>query len=166
MTANDSLAASIAQQQELIATIRARSRQMSARATWMIVRTFSAPLSTFVLTAALGAAARDYVALTFQDASLDLLTTISTWLATLVLTYQIWRWSERRFGGVAFIGRLLSVSQRVLRVEEAIRRAQQSAQPDLAEIEALTHDAWASYVQAMRASGFALDEAQEWSGDG
>ncbi|MBL8162061.1 MAG: hypothetical protein JNJ61_08750 [Anaerolineae bacterium] len=158
MTTNDSLAESIALQQELIATIKEQSRQMSGRATWMIVRTFSAPLSTFVITAALGAYARDYVALTFQDGSLNLLTTISTWLATLVLTYQVWRWSERRFGGVAFIGRLFGVSQAVLRVEEAIQRAQQSEQPDVAEIETLAQNAWQTYVQAMRASGFAVDE--------
>jgi hypothetical protein len=158
MTAHNGLNESIERERALIETIKEQSRQMSGRATWMIVRTFSAPLSTFVITAALGAYARDYVALTFQDSSLNLLTTISTWLATLVLTYQVWRWSERRFGGVAFIGRLFGISQAVLRVEEAIKRAQESEQPDLAEIETLTQDAWATYVQAMRASGFTVDE--------
>lgn len=143
-------------ERNLIEAIRRSSRQLTGSIMLILLKTFAVPLIVFVVTWVIGGYLRSYVDANFRDASLTTLTTISTSLVSLGLTWAAWRWSEKRYSGLKLVRGLGRVSQSVLRVERAIEATRQTQIPapeDLTEIDRLAHAAWDTYVQAMREVG-------------
>ena len=151
-----SLDETIQLERDLIEAIRRSSRRLTGSMMLILFKTFAVPLVVFVVTWVIGGYLRSYVEVNFRDASLTTLTTVSTSLLSLGLTWAAWRWSEKRYGGLKLVRGLGRVSQAVLRVEQAIeatRKTQIPAPEDLTEIDRLAHAAWDTYVQAMREVG-------------
>jgi len=144
---------SIQREQALIETIKRHSQRVSNRALLVILKTFAAPLIVFLAVGGVGVAALRYVETTFGAGDgLSLLTAVSVTLAMIAATISAWRWSEKQFGGAAFVGRLFKVTRQVFAAEQAIERAKAKPQPelrDLTEIEGLTKGAWATFTEAM-----------------
>ncbi|MBZ0279095.1 MAG: hypothetical protein K8L97_00060 [Anaerolineae bacterium] len=156
---------SIQRERELIETIKRNSQQQSNRALLVILKTFAAPLVVFLAVGGVGVTALRYVESTFgTGGGVSLLTAISVTLVMIAATVSAWRWSERQFGGAAFVGRLFRVTRQVLEAEQAIERAKAKPQPelrDLTEIESLTQAAWATYAEAMRGIGLSVERHQD-----
>jgi hypothetical protein len=161
MSTQHSLEESIRTERELIAAIRASSRRLSIPILMVIVKTFAIPFLAFIALLIVGGYFRAFMNNQFQDAGVNSSAQFAAALATVAGTVITWRWAERRFGGLALVRRLATVSRAVLRVEQAIEsaRAQPSIAPDeLARIDVLANEAWDTYQHAMRASGLPVDE--------
>lgn len=151
-----SLDETIQLERDLIEAIRRSSRQLTGSIMLILLKTFAIPLAVFIAVWIVSGTIRSYLDTTYQDASLNSITNLSTTVVTLALTLLAWRWSEKRYGGIKLIRGLGRVSQSVLRVERAIEATRQTQIPapeDLTEIDRLAHAAWDTYVQAMREVG-------------
>ena len=154
-----SLEDSIRLEQELVETIKQTTRQHSAMMLKKIVLTFLIPYLAFLAVWVVTSQFRTSVALQYDDTSLNTTSIIASVFALVAITSFAWRWAEKRFGGVALIGRLVGVSRAVLNVERRIDAAKQNANPteeDAIEVERLTYAAWENYTQAMQDSGIPI----------
>jgi len=161
MQSQVSLDESIRLKNDLIEAIKQKSRQK----TWPILRailiTIILPYANFLVLWAVTNYAREYVAITFQDSSLNLMSLISSLLLMVAGTYRVWRWVERRFRGIALVGRLMGVAQAVLAVErqiDTVKGQAQATEQDVKEIERLAYAAWNQFVQSMREAGIPVDD--------
>ena len=151
-----SLEDSIRLEQELVNTIKQHTRQHSFTLIKKLALTFALPYLAFFGVWVVTNQLRTNVAIQYDDTSLNTTSMIASVLVLVTATLFTWRWAEKRFGGVALIGRLLGVSRAVLTVERQIDTAKQKPTPaeaDAIEIERLTYAAWEQYTQAMHDSG-------------
>jgi len=105
---------------------------------------------------------RANVAVQYDDTSLNTTSMIASVLVLITATLFTWRWAEKRFGGMALVGRLVGVSKAVLNVERQIDSARQKPTPsdeDAIEIERLAYAAWEQYTKAMHDSGVPLNNS-------
>lgn len=143
-------------ERNLIEAIRRNSRRLTIPIMLILLKTFAVPLAIFIAVWIASGSLRSYLDAAYSDPTLNTMTNLSTTVVTLVLTLVAWRWSEKRYGGLKLIRGLGRVSQSVLRVERAIEATRQTQIPapeDLTEIDRLAHNAWDTYVQAMREAG-------------
>lgn len=155
-----SLEDSIQRERELVEAIKQGTRRYTFAMLKALFLTFLFPYLGFMAAWVAGDYARNYVDVNFQNSILSLSTTISTLVVLFAVTYIAWRWSEKRFGGLALASRLMGIAQEVLKVEKAIDSARRKPQPDqadLAEIEHLTQAAWHNYLDTMREAGFPVE---------
>lgn len=154
-----SLEDSIRLEQELVESIKQNTKQYSATMLKKIVMTFLIPYMGFLIVWIVTSQFRTNIALQYDDSSLNTTSTIASVFALVAVTSFTWRWAEKRFGGVALIGRLFGVSRAVLNVERHIDTAKQNPNPseeDAIEVERLTYAAWEQYTQAMQDSGIPI----------
>ncbi len=154
-----SLEDSIRLEQELVDAIKQNTRQHSMTLLRKLALTFALPYLVFLGIWIVTNQLRANVALQYDDTSLNTTSMIASVLVLITATLFTWRWAEKRFGGVALIGRLLGVSKAVLNVERHIDTAKQKPTPteeDAVEIERLAYAAWEQYTQAMQDSGIPL----------
>ena len=157
-----SLEDSIRLEKELVETIKLNTRQHSGTMLKKIALTFVIPYLVFFAIWVVSNQLRTNIALQYDDASLNTTSMITTIIVLIVATSFTWRWAEKRFGGVALMGRLVGVSRVVLNVERHIDTAKQKPTPteeDVIEIERLTYAAWEHYTQAMQDSGITIKNA-------
>ncbi len=154
-----SLEDSIRLEQELVESIKQNTRQHS----WVLLKklalTFVIPYFVFLAIWIISNQLRANIAVEYEDTSLNTTSMIASVLVLVTATLFAWRWAEKRFGGVALIGRLVSVAKAVLSVERQIDSAKQKSTPseeDAIEIERLAYAAWEQYTQAMQDSGIPL----------
>ncbi len=153
---------SIRLEKELVDSIKKSTRQHSFFILKKVALTFVTPYAAFMIVWLATNAARTYVATQYNDSSLNTTSLISSVFLMVMATFFAWRWAEKRFGGVALIGRLLGVSAAVLKVERQIDTAKQNNQlmpEDAAEIERLSYAAWDVYTKAMHDSGIQLNNS-------
>src|SRR5690242_20091535 len=105
-----SLEDSIRLEQELVETIKANTRQHSMTILRKIVLSFAIPYLVFLAIWVITNQLRANVALQYDDTSLNTTSMIASVLLLMAATLFTWRWAEKRFGGVALIGRLVGVS--------------------------------------------------------
>ncbi len=151
-----SLEDSIRLEQELVESIKQNTRQRSGTLLKKLVLTFAIPYLVFMGIWIVTNQLRANVAVEYDDASLNTTSMIASVLALIAATLFTWRWTEKRFGGLALVGRLVGVSKAVLNVERQIDTAKQKPAPseaDAVEIERLAYAAWEQYTQAMHDSG-------------
>ena len=151
-----SLEDSIRLEQELVDAIKQNTRQHSGTLLKKLVLTFALPYLVFLAIWVVTNQLRASVALQYDDTSLNTTSMLASVLVLMAATLFTWRWAEKRFGGVALVGRLVSVSKSVLNVERKIDTAKQKPTPseaDAIEIERLAYAAWEKYTQAMQDSG-------------
>ncbi len=154
-----SLEDSIRLEHELVDAIKQNTRQHSMTLLKKLALTFVLPYLVFLGVWIISNQLRANVALQYDDTSLNTTSMIASVLLLIAATLFTWRQAEKRFGGVALIGRLLGVSKAVLNVERQIDTAKQKSTPteeDAIEIERLAYAAWEQYTQAMQDSGIPL----------
>lgn len=154
-----SLEDSIRLEQELVDAIKQNTRQHSMTLLRKLALTFVLPYLMFLGIWIITNQIRANVAIQYDDTSLNTTSMIASVLVLIAATLFTWRWAEKRFGGVALIGRLLGVSKAVLNVERYIDTAKQKSTPseeDAVEIERLAYAAWEQYSQAMQDSGIPI----------
>ncbi len=157
--AASSLDESIQLERELVDAIKKNTRQHTWRILRKIVFSIAIPYLVFLVTWVATNEARAFVAIQYDDNVLNTTSFIASILLVVTATIFTWRWAEKRFGGMALIGRLVSVSKAVLKVERQIDNAKQKAIPspeDTADIERLAYAAWDEYMQAMHDSGIPI----------
>lgn len=151
-----SLEDSIRLEQELVESIKQNTRQRSGTLLKKLVLTFAIPYLVFMGIWIVTNQLRANVAVEYDDTSLNTTSMIASVLALIAATLFTWRWTEKRFGGLALVGRLVGVSKAVLNVERQIDTAKQKPAPseaDAVEIERLAYAAWEQFTQAMHDSG-------------
>jgi hypothetical protein len=154
-----SLEDSIRLEQELVEAIKANTRQHSMTILRKIVLSFAIPYVVFLAIWVITNQLRANVALQYGDSSLNTTSMIASVLLLIAATLFAWRRAEKRFGGVALVGRLVGVAKAVLNVERRIDSAKQKPAPseaDAVEIERLAYAAWEQYTQAMQNSGIQI----------
>ena len=154
-----SLEDSIRLETELVDSIKQNTRQHSGTLLKKLVLTFAIPYLVFMAIWIVTNQLRANVALQYDDTSLNNTSMIASVLVLIVATLFTWRWAEKRFGGLALVGRLFGVSKAVMNVEREIDSAKQKPTPseaDAIEIERLAYVAWEQYTQAMQDSGIPL----------
>lgn len=154
-----SLEDSIRLEQELVDAIKQNTRQHSMTLLRKLALTFVLPYLMFLGIWIITNQIRANVAIQYDDTSLNTTSMIASVLVLIAATLFTWRWAEKRFGGVALVGRLLGVSRAVLNVERHIDTAKQKSTPseeDAVEIERLAYAAWEQYSQAMQDSGIPI----------
>ncbi len=157
-----SLEDSIRLEQELVDTIKQNTRQHSGTLLKKLILTFAIPYGVFLAIWIVSNQLRANVALQYEDTSLNTTSTIASVLLLIAATLFTWRWAEKRFGGLALIGRLFGVSKAVLDVERHIDTAKQKPTPteeDAVEIERLSYAAWEQFTRAMQDSGIPIQNA-------
>lgn len=155
-----SLEEAIAIKSELMDAIRAQSRKLTVPIMLVMLKTFGIPVLVFLAAWIAGGYFRAFMNNQFQDASINSSAQVAASIAVVALTVVAWRWSEKRFGGIGLLRRLAGVSRAVLQVETAIETAKGKPAPssdEIAEIDHLAHEAWNTYVKAMRAYGFQVN---------
>jgi hypothetical protein len=158
MVTNNALEDAIRAKTELMERIKGSTRRLTMPILGKLVRTALPPYLVFMACWVVGSYAREYVANSFNDNSLNTLTAFTSGLVLLGLTWSAARWTERRYGGFALLGRLLGISRSVLTVEQAIDAARANPSPEaIRAVHAQVREAWTSYVQAMAASGFTVE---------
>jgi hypothetical protein len=158
MVTNNALEDAIRAKTELMEHIKSSTRRLTVPILVKLARTVLPPYLVFMALWVLGSYARGYVADSFNDSSLNTLTAFTTGLLLLVLTWATARWTERRYGGFALLGRLFGISRSVLTVEQAIDAARTNPSPEaIRAVHAQVQEAWASYVASMAASGFTVE---------
>ncbi len=154
-----SLEDSIRLEQELVDAIKQNTRQHSMTLLRKLALTFALPYLVFLGIWIVTNQLRANVALQYDDTSLNTTSMIASVLVLIAATLFTWRWAEKRFGGMALIGRLMGIAKAVLSVERQIDTAKQKPNPseeDAVEIERLAYAAWEQYTQAMQDSGIPL----------
>jgi hypothetical protein len=147
---------SIRLEKELVESIKRTTRQHSGTLLKKLILTFAIPYLVFMAIWIITNQLRANVALQYEDSSLNTTSMIASVLVLVTATLFTWRWTERRFGGLALVGRLVGVSGAVLNVERQIDTAKQKPAPseeDAVEIERLAYAAWDQYTKAMQDSG-------------
>jgi hypothetical protein len=151
-----SLEDSIRLEQELVDAIKQNTRHHSGTLLKKLVLTFALPYLVFMAIWIVTNQLRANVALQYDDTSLNTTSMIASVLVLITATLFTWRWAEKRFGGLALVGRLVGVSKSVLNVERQIDTVKQKPTPseaDAIEIERLAYATWEQYTQAMQDSG-------------
>lgn len=157
-----SLEDSIRLEQELVDAIKQNTRQHSGTLLKKLVLTFALPYLVFMAIWIISNQLRANVAIQYEDTSLNTTSMIASVLVLITATLFTWRWAEKRFGGLALVGRLFGVSQAVLKVERQIDNAKQKPTPsedDAIEVERLAYAAWEHYTQAMKDSGIPINHS-------
>jgi hypothetical protein len=145
---------------ELVAAIRQTSNRLTLPVILALVKTLALPLLVFTLLGMGGVFVREYVETSFQDSFLNFTTTLSSYFVLLGATWYVFRWSDRRFGGVTLLRGLGSVLGQVARLETALERARASGSADPAtteELSRMAYAAWEQYTHVMQAAGFPVD---------
>lgn len=158
----NTLEESIRLEKELVDAIKQNTRQHSFVILKKLVLSFAIPYAVFMLLWLGTNAARAYLVTQFNDNSLNTTSFIASVLLVVTATIFAWRWAEKRFGGLALLGRLLGVSTAVLKVERQIDEAKRNNQTDAeaaSEIERLAYSAWDVYTKAMQDSGVPLNHS-------
>ncbi len=153
---------SIRLEQELVEAIKRNTRQHSGTLLKKLVLTFAIPYLVFMGIWIITNQLRANVAMQYAESSLNTTSMIASVLVLITATLFTWRWTERRFGGLALVGRLVGVSGAVLAVESQIDTAKQKPTPseeDAAEIERLAYAAWDQYTKAMQDSGIPINNS-------
>jgi len=154
-----SLEDSIRLEHELVEAIKQNTRQHSFTLLKKLILTFALPYAVFLGIWVVTNQLRANVAIQYDDTSLNTTSMIASVLVLVTATLFTWRWAEKRFGGVALVGRLVGVSKAVLTVERQIDTAKQKPTPseeDAIEIERLAYAAWEQYTKAMHDSGVSI----------
>ncbi len=157
-----SLEDSIRLEQELVDAIKQNTRQHSGALLKKLVLTIAIPYLVFLGIWVVTNQLRANVAVQYDDTSLNTTSMIASVLVLITATLFTWRWAEKRFGGMALVGRLVGVSRAVLNVERQIDSARQKPTPsdeDAIEIERLAYAAWEQYTKAMHDSGVPLNNS-------
>jgi hypothetical protein len=155
-----SLDDSIQRERDLVEAIKRGTRRHTRAILRALFLTLLFPYLAFMVAWLGGNYARAYVNDNFQSSFMSLSTSISSFVVLFAATYYVWRWSEKRFGGLALTRRLMGIAQHVLQVEKAIetvKRKPQTESADFVEIEELTQAAWQQYLQIMREAGFPVE---------
>jgi len=157
-----SLEDSIRLEQELVDAIKQNTRQHSMTLLKKLALTFGLPYLVFLAIWVISNQLRANVAVQYDDTSLNATSMIASVLLLIVATLFTWRWAEKRFGGVALVGRLLGVSKSVLNIERQIDTAKQKPTPteeDAIEIERLAYAVWEQFTKAMNDSGVPINHS-------
>jgi hypothetical protein len=158
MVTNNALEDAVRAKTELMERIKSNTRRLTVPILVKLLRTVLPPYLVFMALWVAGSYARSYVANTFNDSSLNTLTALTSGLVLLALTWAAARWTERRFGGFALLGRLFGISRSVLTVEQAIDAAKGNpSQEAIRAVHAQVQTAWEGYINAMAASGFTVE---------
>ncbi len=155
-----SLDDSIQRERDLVAAIKQGTRRYTSAMLKALFLTLLFPYLAFMAAWIGGDYARGYVNANFDSSFTSLTTSLSSFIVLFAATYYTWRWSEKRFGGLALARRLLGISRGVLRVEQALDELKRKPQPESADylhIEELTQSAWQVYLQSMREAGFPVE---------
>jgi arginine exporter protein ArgO len=159
MLNHTSLDDAIRSESELINAIKSDFRRRALPALQILVLTCIIPFVVLCVVWVVGGAIRTYFNDAYNDSFLNTTTNISVSLVLLAAMYFSARWAERRFGGLALVRHLAGVSSAVLKVEKALDAAKGRNNDDGGEVVALAHQAWDTYVTAMAAHGFHVDNS-------
>ncbi|MBL8155826.1 MAG: hypothetical protein JNM70_16710 [Anaerolineae bacterium] len=163
MSTSPSIEDSLQTERELIEAIKRTSRRRSLPMLGRFALTLILPYLVFMGLWLLGDTVRAYVDVTFGQSFLNFTTALSTLLVLFMGTWVVWRWSEKRFGGLALVRRLLGISRSVLAVDEAIDALKAQADPApeaIRQVQEMAYQVWDQYLKAMDDSGMPIQDGE------
>lgn len=161
MPTSPSIEDSLQTERELIEAIKRTSRRRSLPMLGRFALTLILPYLVFMGLWLLGDTVRAYVDVMFRQSFLNFTTALSTLLVLFMGTWAAWRWSEKRFGGLALLRRLLGVSRSVLAVDEAIAALKTQTDPApeaIRHVQEMAYAVWDQYLKAMDDSGMPIQD--------
>lgn len=147
-------------ERRLVEAIKRNSRRLTLPLLAVLVKTFALPVLALAVLSALNIFLRQLIERLLPGSPLSGTLYVVGLLVTFWLAYQVWRRSEKRFGGAALVRHLGQVTMAVMNVERAIDAARVKPAPtedDLAAVAALSETAWTTYVEAMQAYGLQVE---------